>query len=154
MVWTSRHFKQSEFACRCCGLSVPDPGLVDLLDRLRDSVGLPVVVTSGTRCQVHNDTIGGSEKSLHVPRHDTGGLSYAADIMVPGASLESVYGIAVGLVGLDRGGLEVGVTQAGGAWLHVDERVFRWRAGRVRGEWVTIWLGLREAMLLGAWAPA
>ena len=45
----------------------PDETLVRLADQVRDHFGAPVMVSSGVRCQVHNDELPGSAKnSYHV----------------------------------------------------------------------------------------
>ena len=55
-----RYFKRHEFECKCgCGRADMDPAFVALLGRLRDSVGWPLIVTSGFRCPEHDMAIGG-----------------------------------------------------------------------------------------------
>ena len=66
-----RYFKRSEFRCpcpRCGGFPVePAEGMVQLLDSVREYFGVPVIVSSGVRCQTHNDELPGSAKnSYHV----------------------------------------------------------------------------------------
>lgn len=83
------NFHSDEFRCKCKvhGLA-QDNGwcdgevwvhreLVDRLQRLRDLVGSPVVVTSGCRCPRYNAWIGGVPMSQH--KRGT-----AADIVVDG----------------------------------------------------------------------
>lgn len=67
------HFSLREFECRCCGAVKISPDLVDLLERLRDVLARPIVVTSGYRCAAHNEEVGGATKSYHL-------LGRAADI--------------------------------------------------------------------------
>lgn len=74
----SRNFSRSEFACPHCGEVEIDPLLVATLQRIRDKAG-PVVVTSGYRCPVHNEAVGGVNNSQHI-------YGRAADIYVPGMS--------------------------------------------------------------------
>lgn len=74
----SRNFSRSEFACPHCGEVEIDPLLVATLQRIRDRAG-PVVVTSGYRCQAHNEAVGGVRNSQHI-------YGRAADIYVPGMS--------------------------------------------------------------------
>lgn len=74
----SRNFSRSEFACPHCGEVEIDPLLVATLQRIRDKAG-PVVVTSGYRCPVHNEAVGGVRNSQHI-------YGRAADIYVPGMS--------------------------------------------------------------------
>ena len=68
-----RYFKREEkgIACpcgRCGGFPVePEETLVRLADQVRDHFGAPVIVSSGVRCQTHNDELPGSAKnSYHV----------------------------------------------------------------------------------------
>lgn len=68
------HFSLREFECRCCGAVKISPDLVDLLERLRDSLARPIAVTSGYRCAAHNAEVGGAPKSFHL-------LGRAADIV-------------------------------------------------------------------------
>lgn len=66
-----RYFKRQEFACpcsRCGGFPVePDEKLVRLAEQVRAHFGVPVTISSGVRCQAHNDELPGSAKnSFHV----------------------------------------------------------------------------------------
>lgn len=66
-----RYFRRSEFRCpcgKCGGFPVePDETLVRLADRVREHFGAPATVSSGVRCQAHNDELPGSAKnSYHV----------------------------------------------------------------------------------------
>ena len=74
----SRNFSRSEFACPHCAEVEIDPLLVATIQRIRDKAG-PVVVTSGYRCPVHNEAVGGVNNSQHI-------YGRAADIYVPGMS--------------------------------------------------------------------
>ena len=66
-----RYFQRAEFRCpcgKCGGFPVePDEALVRLADKVREHFGAPVMVSSGVRCQAHNDELPGSAKnSYHV----------------------------------------------------------------------------------------
>ena len=66
-----RYFTRSEFRCpcgKCGGFPVePEETLVRLADQVREHFGAPVMVSSGVRCQTHNDELPGSAKnSYHV----------------------------------------------------------------------------------------
>lgn len=62
----SKNFTAGELSCRCgCGAR-PTRDLVRLLQRLRDELGRPLVVTSGARCERHNRAVGGARYSKHV----------------------------------------------------------------------------------------
>lgn len=64
-----RYFKRAEFRCpcgRCGGFPVePDETLVRLADRVREHFGAPANVSSGVRCQAHNDELSGSAKNSY-----------------------------------------------------------------------------------------
>lgn len=70
----SLHFRHEELTCKCgCGANNCVPELYALLDRIRERVGVTVVVTSGFRCRRHNAKVGGAKSSYHL-------LGRAADI--------------------------------------------------------------------------
>jgi uncharacterized protein YcbK (DUF882 family) len=71
----SRNFDQREFECKCCGLYISSIGLVQTLQNIRDAVGAPVIINSGTRCKKHNAAVGGVANSAHL-------TGEAADIQV------------------------------------------------------------------------
>lgn len=64
-----RYFTRAEFRCpcgRCGGFPVePDETLVGLADRVREHFGAPANVSSGVRCQAHNDELSGSAKNSY-----------------------------------------------------------------------------------------
>ena len=66
-----QYFSREEFRCpcpRCGGFPVePKEALVRLADQVREHFGEPATVSSGVRCQAHNDELPGSAKnSYHV----------------------------------------------------------------------------------------
>ena len=67
-----KHFKEREFACKCCGQLPPAMrdnivALVDnVLDPAREEFGGPVTVNSGYRCPKHNLAVGGVVNSQHM----------------------------------------------------------------------------------------
>ena len=66
-----RYFKRAEFRCPCgkCGgfPAEPEEALVRLADKVREHFGAPATVSSGVRCQAHNDELPGSAPtSYHV----------------------------------------------------------------------------------------
>lgn len=72
-----KYFKPEEFASKD-GVKSPYPNVVqdsllELLDKIREEYGSPIVVTSGYRSEAHNRAVGGVSNSTH-----TRGL--AADI--------------------------------------------------------------------------
>ena len=64
-----RYFTRAEFRCpcgRCGGFPVePDETLVRLADQVREHFGVPATVSSGVRCQAHNDELPGSSKNSY-----------------------------------------------------------------------------------------
>ena len=65
-------FKEKEFACKCCGQLPPlarenVKALVsEVLDPVREKLGMPIVVNSGYRCEKHNKAVGGVKNSQHL----------------------------------------------------------------------------------------
>ena len=81
----SEHFKQEEFECKCgCGKYTPNTQLVVVLEGVREYFGSPVTITSSTRCEEHNASVGGKPHSKHLE-----GL--AADIQVKGVEPTVVH---------------------------------------------------------------
>ena len=64
-----RYFTRKEFRCpcgRCGGFPVePEETLVRLADQVREHFGAPIIVSSGVRCQAHNDELPGSAKNSY-----------------------------------------------------------------------------------------
>jgi len=83
----SENFNLREFACKCCGSVKIDSELVGKLQRIRDMIKRPIIVTSAYRCPKHNKEVGGTDNSYH-----TQGL--AVDIKVDGYGLEELENIA------------------------------------------------------------
>lgn len=78
----SENFSKIEFACKCgCGYGMADgdvsPVLLELLENIRIDVGGVVRLTSGCRCEQHNQAEGGVKGSVHC-------MGEAADIQVEG----------------------------------------------------------------------
>ena len=66
-----RYFTRAECRCpcpRCGGFPVePEEKLVQLADQVREHFGSPVIVSSGVRCQAHNDELPNSApNSYHI----------------------------------------------------------------------------------------
>ena len=65
-------FKEKEFGCRCCSQLPPlarenVKALVrEVLDPVREKLGMPIVVNSGYRCERHNKDVGGVRNSQHL----------------------------------------------------------------------------------------
>ena len=118
-----RHFTDAEMTCRCgCGRCDMDAAFMARLDELRDRVGVPLVVTSGFRCQPHNATVGGSDRSAHL-------FGLAADIHVisdAGAYRLLAAALEIGVAGIGLRLHGPGIRQM----IHLDD--MRAEAGIVR----------------------
>lgn len=105
-MFTSKYFKQSEFACKCgCGYSEINPKLVEALDIIREKLGNPLVINSGCRCETYNRKVGGKKDSAHVRGN-------AADIGIHGGTMRYAF-LLLALKAFKR----VGVY---GTFCHVD----------------------------------
>ena len=102
-----KYFNRSEVACKCgCGLMNINPRLVKLLDKIREILGRPLIITSACRCPAHNRIEGGKENSAHIK-----GL--AADLKVNG-SKKRYEVIEAALV---SGIIRIGIAKT---FIHVD----------------------------------
>ena len=65
---TVKYFSPVEFSCKCgCGCSTQvDPQLLRLADTVRAHFGSPCIVSSGIRCEKHNQAVGGVASSRHL----------------------------------------------------------------------------------------
>lgn len=110
-------FKVRELRCKDGTDTVMvDEALTVVLQCIREHFGKPVVITSGYRTAAHNAVVGGAKSSQHL-------LGRAADIRVPGVSVEDVAAYAESLMP-DWGGVGRYPVKAGRAtgWVHVDTR--------------------------------
>ncbi len=74
-----KYFDRSEVACKDgCGFDDISNDLVKVLDKIREILGRPLVITSACRCSAYNRSEGGKENSAHLK-----GLS--ADLKVSGS---------------------------------------------------------------------
>jgi hypothetical protein len=110
------YFTEKELTCGCgCGLQRLDPDTRRLLNNARELAGIPFVVNSASRCEVHNAAVGGKPDSAHVPSRDKTGHCYAADIRFKnGWECFRIVGGA-----LAAGFTRIGVSQKGG-FVHMD----------------------------------
>ena len=120
----SANFAVREFACK--DGSDPmfiDTRLVQVLQRIRDHFGSPVVITSAYRTAAHNKAVGGAAYSQHC-------YGRAADIRVAGISVEQLAAYAEKLLP-DTGGIGRYPVRSGRptGWVHVDVRAAksRWK---------------------------
>ena len=60
------NFSRSEFACACgCGFDDIKDYHVEMLQKVRTEIGIPMVINSGCRCMGHNMDVGGVPNSAH-----------------------------------------------------------------------------------------
>lgn len=79
MAKDGKYFKLSEFACKCgCGANKTSQTLINICDKIREAVGVPLYVNSGTRCPARNKEAGGVANSNHM-------TGEAADLSARGA---------------------------------------------------------------------
>ncbi len=138
----SAHFSRKELECRCCGRLQIDSRLLDGLEKLRELAGVAVIVHAGYRCAKHNREVGGVPHSEHMQ-----GL--AADIELPGISLQRAYALALEVPQFAQGGIGA----YDGGFLHVDVREQRARWARVAGHYVGIAELVREPEVLAEARP-
>lgn len=113
----SKNFTRDEFECQCgkCTSQMIDTELVDKLQRIRDVLGVPLKITSGYRCIVHNASknVGGSPNSKHR-------YGMAADWRTENRNINPV---ALGILAQDVGFGGIGIYwHRMGAFCHVDTR--------------------------------
>ncbi len=113
----AKYFDSSEFACKHCG-QLPrlgmDSRLLEVLDKLREKLGEPLVISSGYRCPTHNRNIGGASESYH-----TRGM--AADIYINSESYSpaDIRDLAF------ECGADTAVAYSTQGFVHVDMRGYR-----------------------------
>lgn len=92
------YFDDYELACKCGRHGydsdghpildhVIDKRLVDVLDAIRERLGVPLYINSGYRCPEHNAEVGGVSNSQHV-------LGTAADITYDGIDVDYLAQVA------------------------------------------------------------
>ena len=74
--------------------------MVSICDDVRAELGIPLVVSSGTRCRKHNKAVGGAPASGHLTARD--GKSHAVDIKCRNDILRAKLLMAFARRGIDR----------------------------------------------------
>lgn len=111
----SANFKVSEFACKDGSDTVfISPGLVTVLQKIRDHFGKPVIITSAYRNDTFNKKVGGADYSQHK-------YGMAADIYINGVSPAAIA-LYVETIMPNRGGIGIYSN-----FVHVDVRTARAR---------------------------
>lgn len=101
-----RYFKVSEFDCPHCKRNEMNQNFLERLDKAREYAATPFIISSGYRCQSHNEEVGGSETSSHLK-----GL--AVDLVVRDSAQR--YKILMGLLGAGFNRIGLGEN-----FVHVD----------------------------------
>lgn len=118
----SKNFRVREFACKDGSDEILiDNTLVNVLQHIRNTLGVSLTINSGYRTPAYNKRIGGSSNSMH-----TKGM--AADVCANGVDPIVIAYIADKYLD-DMGGVELGsygVYNTG--YVHIDVRPSRWRA--------------------------
>jgi len=105
----SAHFSEEEFVCHCgCGKVHVDPRLVYLLEKAREVLGRPIIITSGYRCAAHNKAVGGKPVSAHL-------TGEAADIQCVFSAerhdlVRTFLTLGVSRIGIGRGFIHIDVS--------------------------------------------
>jgi uncharacterized protein YcbK (DUF882 family) len=60
------NFEPEEFACPCCNRTVMEWAFLSDMQKLRDTVGMPLVISSGFRCSYRNNDVSGAPHSQHM----------------------------------------------------------------------------------------
>jgi uncharacterized protein YcbK (DUF882 family) len=117
MSYQAKYFKDEELACKHCGINGCTDELKQALDELREIVNAPIIVHDAYRCQQHNAAVSLVAKSQHPE-------GAAADISIPGLTLQQMYDYAKQVEAFKYGG--IGVYDKN--FIHVDVRktVARW----------------------------
>lgn len=137
----SENFRVYEFDCNgagCCSQTKIDENLVEILQKIRDHFGAPVIIGSGYRCPTHNANVANAASNSY---HKYG---QAADIDVEGVEPAEVakYAESIGVLGI---GLYERA-DCGSDFVHVDTRTSK-----------SFWYGhagVRRSTFGGAAAPS
>lgn len=79
-IQVAKDFHSGELECPCCKGLVYDQRMIDLLQIMRDIMGIPFVIRSYYRCRIHNDKLlNSSNNSQHL-------MGKAVDISTAGWS--------------------------------------------------------------------
>ena len=112
----SKNFSSLEVMCPCgCGANKISSILIEKLQKVRNIIGLPIIITSGVRCEFYNASLNGaSMNSSHIP--DSYGMGNAVDIACT-ASKYRYELIQVAQKFFNRIGISGGVY---GGFVHLD----------------------------------
>lgn len=83
----SKNFNLKEFECPCCHRVMLSNELIMQLQFLRNDIWLPIIITSGFRCDSYNEKVGGVPGSYHK-------LGMAVDVTIKNGKLTELYFLA------------------------------------------------------------
>jgi uncharacterized protein YcbK (DUF882 family) len=117
-MWNYRHFKSSEFDCKCedckdknTGELKMDTGFMEKLEYARINSNVKYNINSGYRCRKHNKNVGGSKSSYHCQ-------GKAADILYKSKSFCQKIMFGLQMAGFKR--YQIYQDKTGSGWIHVD----------------------------------
>ncbi len=58
----TKNFSKKELSCPCCSKMEMKASFIERLQKLRDVLASPLVITSAYRCKKHNDSLPGSAR--------------------------------------------------------------------------------------------
>lgn len=87
-MYITKNFTTDEMACTCCGKSEMDGEFMKTLQSIRDEMQRPLRITSGFRCQAHNQIISTTGKDGPHTK------AKACDILISGADAMRLFAVA------------------------------------------------------------
>lgn len=110
----SENFKSTEFDCPCpnCTVTLIDEELIQGLQRMRNALKEPIVITSGYRCKSYHDDL--EKRGYETAKRSMHLFGRAADL-----KCSDLLGAELEACARGCGFLAVGV---GKTWIHVDTR--------------------------------
>ena len=104
-IYIRKNFTKNELECPCVNCRgkgvLPTDDCLDMLQSAREFYGAPMHVSSGVRCDWHNNVVGGAKNSRHLPAHRDGAdirctspnqrFAMVHALMLAGASCIKVY---------------------------------------------------------------
>lgn len=121
------NISEKDVECNCgCGFNTVSPAILDVVQDAREHFGKPAHINSGNhsacRCYTHNDKVGGSENSMHLPDEITE-VCRAIDFHIEDVSIDALHKY---LIRKYPKCLGIGKYSS---FVHVDDRMrkaFRW----------------------------
>lgn len=127
VVMLRKNISTRDIRCQCgCGFQSVSPAILDVVQECRDHFCKPVHINSGNhsacRCDIHNDEVGGSKTSQHLP-DDITEVCRAVDFHIEGVSVQELYSYLLRKYKMCLG---IGKYKT---FVHVDDRMtraYRW----------------------------